>query len=196
LPLKITKDYENVYADNCLFLESTFKLPAKFKQMKIGNRPEIYKRTVDILFDAYFNDTLQHSNCCACAVGNIVAARCGFKLQALPNSYGDRVVTWGGAHTPAWDDVFMTAYGKQFTWFDNYTDEAKTQIDSTGFIVAELAKIEYAFETANKGTSSEDWMFNGLVAVLEVLKEIHEVTEDEESAQRFKAHYESKQLNS
>jgi hypothetical protein len=33
LPLKSTKDYENVHADDCFFLEPTFKLPAKFKQM-------------------------------------------------------------------------------------------------------------------------------------------------------------------
>lgn len=40
-------------------------------------RPELYQKTVDILVKAYFDDTLQHGNCYACAVGNIIAGNCG-----------------------------------------------------------------------------------------------------------------------
>ncbi len=39
----------------------------------------LYDKTVSILVDAYMNDTLQHGNCFACAVGNIVAANCDVK---------------------------------------------------------------------------------------------------------------------
>jgi hypothetical protein len=37
----------------------------------------LYHKTIGILVDAYFDDTLQHGNCSACAVGNLVAAAKG-----------------------------------------------------------------------------------------------------------------------
>jgi len=36
-----------------------------------------FENTVDILVKAYINDTLEHNNCYACAVGNIVAHNMG-----------------------------------------------------------------------------------------------------------------------
>jgi hypothetical protein len=64
----------------------------------------------------------------------------------------------------------------------------------SGYKVHELQIIEDAFENANEGNSREDWMYNGLVAVLDVLKEIHEVTDEDLaiSKQRFAAHHQSK----
>lgn len=152
--------------------------------MKIGSRPALYRRTVDILFDAYFNDTLRHTDCWACAVGNLVFANMGYTLASC-GSWRDKQ---GEICSPEWYDA-VTCDGKPIV--RNLNGLTKIQIASTGYTLRETCRIERSFERCDNGKSPEDWMFNGLVAVLEVLKEIHEVTEDEESPQRFKAHYES-----
>lgn len=156
--------------------------------MKIGNRPALYKRTVDILFDAYFNDTLEHGNCFACAVGNMVAANMNIELVIQPDS---RRLRWKNfSHNDGYKTWYRAIGVGMFT--ENLvTENIQSQIFSTGYSGYELAKIELSFEASEVGFSIDDYIFNGLVAVLEVLKEIHAVTEDEESAQRFKAHYES-----
>lgn len=130
---------------------------------------ELYHKTVNVLVDAYFNDTLEHNNCYACAVGNIVAASCdvGFRLSTLGSKIWDD-------YFPKWDDVFMTAYGEQQIFLHRYYGEARRQIDSTGYKLGDLSKIEFAFETADRGKSAEDYMFNGLMSVIEALDEIHE----------------------
>jgi hypothetical protein len=70
-------------------------------------------------------------------------------------------------------------HDKSWVWpilnIEEYIDEAKFEIDSTGYSVKDLAKIEFAFETAQKGNTEDDWMFNGLMAVIDVLAEIHNI---------------------
>lgn len=160
------------------------------------NRESIYHKSVQILYDAYFNDTLEHGNCFACAVGNLVAGNMGLSFET-----GECVlrgmVRWIGYNTlekhPAvngWGNVLA---GRTVVCFERYKEEAKSQIDSTGYTPSELALIEVAFEFGNRRT--EDWMFDGLANVLEALKQIHEV-EDADLIQsnhkRFKEHHERK----
>lgn len=132
-------------------------------------KPELYQKTVDILVKAYFEDTLEHGNCSACAVGNIV-------------NYEKSKMSW------SWANVFCTSSRIQIVEPNNYEGAAKDEIDSTGYTWRELAKIEYAFETAPKGNSGDEWMFNGLMAVIDVLDQIHENTDNQVTAttkQRF-----------
>jgi hypothetical protein len=158
-------------------------------------KPELYHKTVNILYDAYFNDTLRHGNCNACAVGNLVAANLGIKYRPYIGIFGD-LVSWNSARHIAssligWPTVFTRFPGatEQEKNPFAYEGQAKIQIDSTGYTWRQLAKIEYAFETAKKGRSDEDYMFNGLIAVLEVLKKIHKVEDDEPVQKRFNDHY-------
>ncbi len=149
----------------------------------------LYKKTCDILFDAYFNDTLRHGMCSACAVGNICK-------EASKKS---------GVSNGAWGALFNTSSSGQtiskngitpiYKFFYTPEDviEAHSLISFTGYHWTELAKIEFAFESAAAGNSLEDHMYNGLVAVLDVLKEIHEVKEDNQT-ERFTNHYKQKQL--
>jgi hypothetical protein len=140
---------------------------------------QLYRKTVDILFQAYFNDTLKHDDCSACAVGNMVAANMGITTQQLTPRIHLR---------QGWNRVFTTFTStRQFINPKGYVpgSEAKTQIDSTGYCWQDLAKIEFAFETAPKGESDEDWMFNGLVAVLDVLKDIHQVEDNTADVEMF-----------
>lgn len=146
-------------------------------------KPELYHKTVGILYDAYFNDTLERGNCHACAVGNMIAANCKIPF--------DQFIMWS-IGIPEWDRVFRTAEKIQIKNPWEYSSIAKEQIDSTGYSWKELAKIEFAFETASSQGTIEDKMFAGLVAVLKVLKEIHQVTDEDllqSNNKRFKDHY-------
>lgn len=139
----------------------------------------LYNKTVDILVQAYFNDTLEHGVCHACAVGNIINAHRPFSEEEImmlnaSNMLGDR---------QGWSSVFLTCkclykpnWGekRQLIIISNYNGLAKEQIDSTGYSVVELAMIEHAFETAPEGNNREDYMFNGLMAVIDALDVIHE----------------------
>ena len=140
--------------------------------------PELFNKTVAILVKAYLNDTLQHFNCCACAVGNIVAANMGLKL--VKDGCGE--LEWDGRNTPSfrhgWASCFSTSYGNQTTNYDNYNIifSAKEEIDSTGYSVEELAEIELVFERKRHTRAP---IFSGLMSVVDVLIKIHEASETE-----------------
>lgn len=156
-------------------------------------REELYHRTVGILVDAYFNDTLRHGNCYACAVGNIIAAnsKLSFKDDRM-NMFGERCrLHWDGFPpygSPDNVDLWYEAIQGGKVRRDKLTGPKWDQIRVTGYSPQELAAIEYAFECANRGDSGEDWMFNGLMAVIEVLDQIHENTDtivQQQSKARF-----------
>lgn len=135
-----------------------------------------FNDTVNILVKAYLNDTLAHGDCWACAVGNIVADKIGYKVVKKQNHLS---CSWVGklglTGFPEWDNVFCTSMGEQDLFPEEYYGRAKKQIDSTGYSWKQLARIEFAFESADQGNSSDEWMFSGLMAVVDVLAEIHNV---------------------
>ena len=136
---------------------------------------QLFEKTVGILVNAYRNDTLMRGFYTACAVGNIVAYNCGINdINSIAEWHNKAL----DKPSSGWGSVFLTV-NKQRVIPKNYKGAAKFQIDSTGYSWQELAKIEYAFETAPKGTSGDEWMFNGLIAVYDVLCEIHEVNKEE-----------------
>jgi len=139
----------------------------------VKNKP-LFDKTLNILVKAYLNNTLQHGHCRVCAVGNLIAANCGYKFTNASVA----VLDWENGIS-RWGNVFYTYDGKQLQDLSKYRGEAKKQIDSTGYSVKELSRIEFAFETAPKGNSDEEWMYTGLMAVLSVLQEIHEVSKEE-----------------
>jgi hypothetical protein len=138
---------------------------------------ERFNDTVSILVKAYFNGTLKHKDCSMCAVGNICAA------AGFPQTYekGHKSIGIHDApHAAHWGLVFMTDADDldigQTIYPDRYYGNAKIVIDATGYTWQELARIEFAFESAPSELKTEDdetWMFNGLMAVVSVLGEIH-----------------------
>lgn len=133
-----------------------------------------FNNTINILVKAYLNGTLKHGNYSACAVGNIIS-------HSLPYSEMN--------YLQGWPTVFMTELDKlndsiQTTCPENYFGEARKQIDSTGYTWRQLAKIEKAFESVDKSLSSDDRMFFGLMAVIDVLAKIHKI--DFDSKQKAK----------
>lgn len=127
---------------------------------------ELFNRTVDILVKAYRNDTLQHMNCYACAIGNLVAHGMNYEYNK-DNDF----------------KYYQNAYFHFFYLLRNSEEGNKElgrqQIESTGYTIEELNKIERAFERSDRGNSGDDWMLNGLLAVYDTLCEIHEVNKEE-----------------
>jgi len=144
--------------------------------------------TVNVLVKAYLNDTLKHDFCTACAVGNIIAEANNVKLT---KNFGG-FITWDKCG-PHWGRLFLTDShtGDQMINADRIKyPEIIEPIKATGYKWRELARIEYAFETADKGNNEDEWMFNGLMAVVDVLAEIHgiDLKEKEEAKALFVKH--------
>lgn len=140
-----------------------------------------FNHTVDVLVKAYLNNTLQHASCGACAVGNMVEESCR-SIGVIAQH--DTVNGWGS--------VFVTdrsADNDHRIHPEKYLDfsQAKLEIDSTGYTWQELSKIEYAFETCKYSDNEDEFMFNGLMDVIDVLAEIHgiDLTEKEEAKKLF-----------
>jgi hypothetical protein len=132
-----------------------------------------FNHTVNVLVKAFFEGKLEHGNCHACAVGNIVhESMKGRKVKTAAPGMGT-------PYGSGWPSVFCSVNpDKQIILPGNYESDldAKIQIDSTGYTWQELAKIERAFEDHNDlytGEEYEDAMFNGLMAVVDVLADIH-----------------------
>jgi hypothetical protein len=139
--------------------------------------------TVGILVEAYLNGVLMHGDCAACAVGNIISAKLGCKITSFDNEFGEPFYAWKrGGHrlTPLWGMVFVTGATGPVLNPKAYMGNCKLQIDASGYSWQDLARIESAFERAanynNEGellNDREDAVFNGLLAVVDVLSEIH-----------------------
>lgn len=135
------------------------------------NNIDKFNETVGILVKAYMNDTLRHMDCAACAVGNI----CGsmkWRFIFCTNTDTNLQVVLGQSFAEKNEPLgFWSRCDKS----KFYKDGLET-IEKTGYTVNELARIEYAFEAAEWEEMIEDdevWMFNGLMAVVDILAEIH-----------------------
>ena len=131
---------------------------------------ERIQEAIDVFLDAINNGTLAKGDCSACAVGTLLAH--GIKKAGV------------NINSTLWKYAFMTAIpsGKQKIDKDRFNDEI---FKYSKFTPAELAKIEYAFET---NTSIPDWNYvlhtpteikqdqiRGLHAVIEVMKGMDDV---------------------
>ncbi len=143
------------------------------------NREQLYHKSVDILVQAYFNNTLIIGNCFACAIGNLVAANMNYQYEAVSAYFPSHRLGWKGIPNYINGENMM-----KNTWFYSVVKGAegnpvgKQQIKSTGYNEDEVRRIENAFENNHTGNDS---MFNSLMAVVKVLDEIHENVEEEVS---------------
>lgn len=164
-----------------------------------------FENSVSVLVRAYMNGTLAHSACSACAVGNLVAAAIGTEPQR--GSYG--TLSKNGRTMERSEDeeqrAFVFADGRRPRWagavlgrvpIDRLAPPVQDEIEATGYRVLELHRIERAFESAPIGKDSDTWMFNGLLAVVDVLAEIHgvDLSTKESAVGQFKEVHPSKQL--
>jgi hypothetical protein len=134
-----------------------------------------FNQTVNVLVQAYLNDTLEHINGCACAVGNLVAAANGYTFKTAPAEYLDTSIVWAESNYPSNGNGWLDArLGKP-------SGKALEQINSTGYTAEEIFRIEKAFESPYQTRNhymlnKDEVMFQGLMNVVDVLSEIHETT--------------------
>jgi len=149
-------------------------------------KQDLYEKTVSILVDAYFNDTLEHGNCYACAVGNIIAANCGYSYESDPLPSEMRINTGMGilywdALIPITENLTRPITAKRVTEIikkPQLSIRQEYQLLKTGYSFNELCSIEKAFEDVVDIGSTDEYMFNGLMAVIEALDIIHENTDE------------------
>ena len=167
------------------------------------NRESLYRKTVDILLDAYNNGTLISGNCYACAVGNIIAANMGMKItRTRVGAFND--LHWEGypPYGSAWNrdslKNWIVAIYCGCVYKERIVGEIKDQIESTGYTAEELADIENNFEHPHLviRESGENLYLRRLKAVLTTLKQIHSVEQviAEESVERLEKVHKKLQL--
>lgn len=131
---------------------------------------EHFNRSVAVLVKAYFEGLLDATECSACACGNLVAAATGRDLKQV----GNRIFQFeadGSQTYPRWQRaVWGDADGVEERL------EAEAEIAVAGYGVQDFARIEGAFmSTATHKYSPQHGQFLGLMAVVDVLADIHEV---------------------
>lgn len=141
---------------------------------------ERFDRAIKALVSAFFDATLAKSNCAACAVGNIVGEAIGTPKDDIVKSMDCN--TDYMSENIEWANVFCSSDGYQMIRSEKYMGDAKKQIDATGYLWRQLAKVEEAFEGNtiircrhyHRYTKQEIMadQFNGLMAVVDVLCEI------------------------
>lgn len=134
---------------------------------------ELFTKTVNILVDAYFKNTLKHGDCAACAVGNIIRGN-GMQLCMR----GDDIEKYY-TKSVQWLRHIKNTIRKDEEPQECDVEIALEQINITGYSIEELNIIEKAFENPEIFYDGNDYMFNGLMAVVDVLIEIHEGNETE-----------------
>lgn len=152
----------------------------------------MFDKSVGILVRAYLDETLEHGSCAACAVGNLIAGYIDAKVS-VNSVYWTRGVN---SITPLWTEVFICDHPNpseiQSVYPGNYKGWVKKQIDASGYTWQELAEIERAFEMQapydpDQENQVAESMFNGLMAVVDVLATIHNIdlTAKEEAKKLF-----------
>lgn len=119
----------------------------------------VYDNAVNVLLDAYNNETLFHGICTACAVGNIIASAVGTKIVRVEGDFA----YWENGDIPAWYDYIKFSRAA-------LKDRADEEINATGMTKYELNIIEISFEKVEKGVDDKHNQFLGLEAVLKVME--------------------------
>lgn len=125
-----------------------------------------FNHSVNVLVKAYLDNTLVKALCSKCAVGNLIA-------EGDPNYNFYK-------HYESW----YRACGLSVI-YPNQRNPDHPDIIKTGYTLDELREIEQTF--MNTADDADDPMFSSLMAVVDVLAEIHgiDLTVREESKKLF-----------
>jgi hypothetical protein len=130
-----------------------------------------FHHSVNVAVQAYINGTLEHMDCQKCYVGNLIRAS-GYNLKMNDD-----------AHETYWLRHLQNKFRKVSVTYD--LTIAMEQIVCTGYTDEELNRLEYAFEFSEFDLDSDQYMFNGMMAVVEELAKIHNI--DLETTEKAKA---------
>jgi len=143
-----------------------------------------FEHSVNVLLKAFLNNTLEHGSCHACAIGNLLKTNWWLRFFVTENErninfrqlkHKEGYFIYKSIGNGATNPFMYKPISEASEEVIKQIKEAKCAIDNSGYSITELQMIEFAFETANKGKSNDDYMFNGLMAVVDVLAEIHQI---------------------
>lgn len=133
---------------------------------------ELFDRTVSILVNAYQKDTLEYADCKACAVGNLVCYNNGGKLKKI----GTRIENIGGYWSGGWSGLIEIGRGNLKFSSSEFNKRKEKELLNTGYSLYELALIEFTF-SKNRPYTAKDPNFVGLMAIVDLLMNIHEAND-------------------
>lgn len=159
---------------------------------------ELYNWCVNTLREAYMNDTLIAGSPCGCDIGNLIHARaleagCTKVTAYVLASNWARIfntsniilssipIAQGLCHVVRRKGDLVQTMAKDF-------DSAAAQaLSFVGLPLHVMMNLEWAFETNQMGASTDEKMFNGLLASIEVLDKYFEVGDyaKEETKEKF-----------
>lgn len=138
---------------------------------------KLFDRTIGILVNAYLNGVLNYADCAACAVGNLIAANCNYKI--VKSATGSDCYDWIGCHVK-WGRAIYIGEGIPNELGGS---ESIEQIKKSGYSVSNAAKIEFAFYKGcihdGKYFGTDEENFKGLMSVCDTLMQIHEASKEE-----------------
>lgn len=138
-----------------------------------------FDNTVSILVKAFLQGKLQHGSCTACAVGNLVTAarpelkRVNSRIWALADGRNLDGMDWYQTVRRDFEEVTEAVYTRGIE-----------QLECTGYSLEQITQIEAAFEfrAVDKekrfsffSMEESEKQYNGLMAVVDVLAEIHNI---------------------
>lgn len=149
-------------------------------------KKELFDKTVAILMKAYFENTLEHTNCYACAVQNLVVANMGMSIVPKPKSHPlvDCDTVNFVIKGISYEKTLVSSLGEISLKEAALTKFQIKQMISTGYNYDELTEIERAFEGVHKRdyTTEDAYMYAGLMAVIDYLMVLHKATTEEITA--------------
>lgn len=161
-----------------------------------------FEKVFNSLYRGFKDGTIAKGTCTACAVGNIIADALGAKIICDHNHYTFEC----HADNTFWSDLFLTN-SDNFQQKTNpfFQDPKLKQLaqrikDLTSYSTSEMAMIEHAFEINTKiyFTTYERIsrklvikdLYNGIVAVLEILFDIDSIENTKYYIEKMEALYE------
>lgn len=142
------------------------------------NRSELYSETVNILYDAYYNNRLEYRNYHLCPIGNIIRSKMGYDVSIKNNSLGRKSCSWYNKGDFVLAFPWHSLLYQNLQRLTNLEPEdlalAEIHLKVTGYSKDELIKIEMAFESNYEEEAYSDYL-SGVINVLKVLDEIHQV---------------------
>lgn len=130
-----------------------------------------FNHTVNVLVQAYLNDTLVQGHPCGCAIGNLIAACNGHKV------INNQPIMWQDSSVGSGFDWYEVLFPGKIYRSPGDITLGVLQIKSTGYSIPEIRLIEEAFESTREGckTSTNESIFAGLMATVNVLAAIHNI---------------------
>jgi len=143
-------------------------------------KKDLYYKTTDILYNVYYDNQLRFRSSKKCAVAHLIISNMGYKVPFVAwykdnqevNCYNwfDLLIRWENHDLKV--GMLMQIGLEEF-------ERQEKHFSATGYSIEELVMILNAFESAYRDGDAEPDYFKGLNAVLTVLMDIHQVTEED-----------------